>query len=616
MTRLAKKTAALALAVLMLLGTARAALAEGLFPSMDALFGVTMPDIRFAVGREADSVENTAEGQQFRFQSFTAEEYEAFGRYAAAGGLSLKSQNKLGETLLLELEKEGAVIVFQYQHETQAASLLYPSGVRLEREKNEAPLGESLFPDLSLLFGREPMPSLGAVLHRYPDSEISQADGSTVHAWTNVTEADFVAFSIHLADQGAELKDYSVQNGVLESTIERNGRSFRFSYNPDQGSAAVIYPQGTYDERCQEAQAHYDAAKEHMGAGRYAEAREEFLQISDYETYRDVAGLLADPNLSAGTAEPSVIPEPGTASVVPGSILIFGHYEQDNSTANGKEPIEWQVLDVQDGKALLLACHALDGGQMYSRNVRVAWKDSLMRAWMNADFMQAAFSAGEQEAIVSTTLDNSPSQGNYEFPNFEQEDTVDKVFCLSYQEVLRYMPTVESRLCTATPYAVSHEAFVHATKGTTWWWLRSPGEVEDRTAGIHASGGCGASSNSARCGIRPALWIDLSSDAYTVTGRMFEPMTFPETASQLTPTPAPAATPKPSSGGSLPRLQFPEGFDVDGIRQQLEGMLGISTPGAEEPETTSAPDSGLPGNYSLDELLDMVQNWVDGGSSL
>ena len=36
-----------------------------------------------------------------------------------------------------------------------------------------------------------------------------------------------------------------------------------------------------------------------------------------------------------------------------GCLVEFGAYEQDNNLKNGKEPIEWMVLDVKNGEALL-----------------------------------------------------------------------------------------------------------------------------------------------------------------------------------------------------------------------------------------------------------------------
>lgn len=43
-----------------------------------------------------------------------------------------------------------------------------------------------------------------------------------------------------------------------------------------------------------------------------------------------------------------------------GHYVSFGKYEQDNNTSNGKEKIEWLVLEVKDGKALVISKYALD----------------------------------------------------------------------------------------------------------------------------------------------------------------------------------------------------------------------------------------------------------------
>ena len=43
-----------------------------------------------------------------------------------------------------------------------------------------------------------------------------------------------------------------------------------------------------------------------------------------------------------------------------GSVVTFGRYEQDNDLSNGPEPIEWTVLDVRDGKSLLISRFGLE----------------------------------------------------------------------------------------------------------------------------------------------------------------------------------------------------------------------------------------------------------------
>ena len=43
-----------------------------------------------------------------------------------------------------------------------------------------------------------------------------------------------------------------------------------------------------------------------------------------------------------------------------GDYVIFGAYEQDNDTSNGKEKIKWLVLDKQGSKMLVISQYALD----------------------------------------------------------------------------------------------------------------------------------------------------------------------------------------------------------------------------------------------------------------
>lgn len=43
-----------------------------------------------------------------------------------------------------------------------------------------------------------------------------------------------------------------------------------------------------------------------------------------------------------------------------GDTVLLGTYEQDGQEANGREPIEWVVLDRQDNTMLLISTYALD----------------------------------------------------------------------------------------------------------------------------------------------------------------------------------------------------------------------------------------------------------------
>ena len=81
--------------------------------------------------------------------------------------------------------------------------------------------------------------------------------------------------------------------------------------------------------------------------------------------------------------------------------VTFGHYEQDNNESNGKEPIEWRVLQGQlasGGSLLLISDKILDIG-VFDSDGDANWSTSEVRVWLNDTFLNVAFSQEEQERI-------------------------------------------------------------------------------------------------------------------------------------------------------------------------------------------------------------------------
>lgn len=90
-----------------------------------------------------------------------------------------------------------------------------------------------------------------------------------------------------------------------------------------------------------------------------------------------------------------------------GDFVYFGKYEQDNDMTNGMENILWEVLDIEDGTALLLSTSVLDWKQFHNEeNTPVVWEDSSLKAWLNNEFYNVAFSEEEQKMIVNRKKDN------------------------------------------------------------------------------------------------------------------------------------------------------------------------------------------------------------------
>ncbi|MDO4556447.1 MAG: DUF6273 domain-containing protein [Lachnospiraceae bacterium] len=96
------------------------------------------------------------------------------------------------------------------------------------------------------------------------------------------------------------------------------------------------------------------------------------------------------------------------------------------------EPIKWRVLNVDNGKALLLSHIALDDQRYHSVNGDITWEDSSIRSWLNSTFLNAAFPSSYQNAILTTEVKNSP---NIAYGISGGNDTKDKVFLLSDAEV-------------------------------------------------------------------------------------------------------------------------------------------------------------------------------------
>ena len=100
----------------------------------------------------------------------------------------------------------------------------------------------------------------------------------------------------------------------------------------------------------------------------------------------------------------------GAAEVQVGDYLVFGHYDQDNNKRNPAEPVEWQVLDVKDGKAMIISRHGLEVCQYDRLFYYPTWEKSQVRRWLNSTFLNKIFTAEEQACVEIThlvTLDNS-----------------------------------------------------------------------------------------------------------------------------------------------------------------------------------------------------------------
>ena len=215
-----------------------------------------------------------------------------------------------------------------------------------------------------------------------------------------------------------------------------------------------------------------------------------------------------------------------------GEIITFGHYEQDNDTTNGKEPIEWRILDKNDaGQYLVLSEKVLDVKPYpYNTSTSITWEKSTVRSWLNGypasynavgndyssnSFIDMAFTATEKAKIVAFPV---PAHFNPYTNTLPGNATTDKIFLLSIVEANNYFASNEERQADATNYAIMNGVYVSGSTSNGMctdvhcyarWCLRSPGSGIDGTAHVYYDGNVDANFDfNSTGGVRPAMWVN------------------------------------------------------------------------------------------------------------
>lgn len=198
-----------------------------------------------------------------------------------------------------------------------------------------------------------------------------------------------------------------------------------------------------------------------------------------------------------------------------GDTVIFGQYEQDGNLDNGSEPIAWQVLDVQGGKALLMSRYALDCLPFHDEKTDAAWNQSALNAWLQADF-HAAFTDAEWAAIAPVTLADTAADGNPEWQNTDAEPAETRVFFAQLRAgdaVSSGAGAAESQrhgICPVTGREVSGLHHYRHRRNGLVAALAGQGKLRRVLSGCPRRGRNEV--RDGKLGVRPALWMDLSAD--------------------------------------------------------------------------------------------------------
>lgn len=133
-----------------------------------------------------------------------------------------------------------------------------------------------------------------------------------------------------------------------------------------------------------------------------------------------------------------------------GDYVSFGKYEQNGEDTDGPEDLIWKVVDIENGKCLLLSNYILkydsfnETGQDITTDMMndvsseyyYEWDKSSIRNWLNNDFYNNAFSSDEAKIIITA------SNKTLAYEKLSKDVTVkneiiteDKVFLLSLEEI-------------------------------------------------------------------------------------------------------------------------------------------------------------------------------------
>ena len=180
-----------------------------------------------------------------------------------------------------------------------------------------------------------------------------------------------------------------------------------------------------------------------------------------------------------------------------GSKVLFGHYNDSNG---------WIVLDKKDDKLLILSEEAICYKKYNEEDEAVTWSTCSLRKWLNTEYLTQAFSEGELERIADTSVYTEISSAWYYYFDGDNtiadgENTIDKVFLLSIEEVEKYFSNDKER-----------RTFIAVIESCTWWLRTSRGNDKAGEVGYFGEiNKTGVLVTSEYTAVRPAMWIKLKT---------------------------------------------------------------------------------------------------------
>lgn len=272
--------------------------------------------------------------------------------------------------------------------------------------------------------------SFGVELGVYPNEMGTLADGRWHEVYTGVTTEQYNAFSVLLGQQGYTVASSSVSGTFVSVVLARDNMSIDFTYDSSKGMLTMTYP----------------------------------VNVKTQYTTGSV---------SAGATQSA------TSLISTGDYVSFGRYPQATSYA---EPILWTVLQVRNDSAILISKYVLDA-RIYGDTGE--WKNSMMRSWLNNEFVASAFTSNEQLVLVKDALND-----------YVTVPTKDEALSMN---TVSAEPTLYARANGVLPKDRTNASYITQTPyGNSYVYYIGPDATANRMA------------SNTICGVRPVISVSLS----------------------------------------------------------------------------------------------------------
>jgi len=213
------------------------------------LFGKFMPSAKFAIGMDAELVEQEEQKLE-KYYNVGYEDFKRFGQYLTCCGCSLVQSGLRNGLYTAVVERDGVTITVEYHYGDQALTVFYPKGTtRPEKESKNA---SKITKKTDSLFqieesGFTVLPSAIALFKVAPYS-IEYEDGIKYFTYYDFGKAAFIRLCNYLEEYGCKLTSDSTEDGIRNRYYEYNDTAFLVQYYEEYTAAVEAYYEDTQVE--------------------------------------------------------------------------------------------------------------------------------------------------------------------------------------------------------------------------------------------------------------------------------------------------------------------------------------------------------------------------------